>query len=128
MNRLLGTEETDAKELELALDMSIDGFNNTIMPMTSYDESTFPSFYLLVEGAVIECLRMAGICYSRNRLTYNDQGVVVTVNDKAPEYTGWIQGLVQDYFMRAQKLKQFLNLRNAWGGVSSEYATVSFWY
>jgi len=129
MNHLLGREEASADDIEMAIDMSVELFNLCEPPSPSgFTVDSHPSFYLLVHGAVIELLRGAGIHYSRNRLSYNDQGISVTVNDKAPEYTTWIQGLVTEYYRMAVKLKGYLNLKSAFGGVPSEFASTDFWY
>lgn len=129
MNRLLGTEETSPEELELMLDMSIDLFNIAApSSIGRYDVNNFPSLYLLIMGAIVCVMRSAGVVYSRNRLNYSDQGVTVTVNDKAPEYSNWIQGFLSDYFRITSDFKRKANLASIRGGIPSEYASVDFHY
>ena len=127
-NRLLGTEESDRDDIELALDLSVDNFNNAEVPKTSFALANFPSLRVLIYGAVIELLTMKGILYSRNRLNYSDGGIQVAVNDKAPEYTQWLNAMLRTNERLTANLKLSLNVANAWGGVPSEYATTDYWY
>lgn len=129
MNKLIGREEATQDEIELALDMSVDLFNDT-PPVTPgrYTFQTIPSGRLIIHGAVIELLTMSGLVFSRNKLTYNDQGVTVTVNDKAPEYSKWAEGLYSNYLRTAMKLKGTLNLQACRSGIPSEQSTTDWWY
>ena len=127
-NRLLGFEESDKDDIELAIDLSIDNFNNAEVPQTLFDLSSFPSLKILIYGAVIELLQMKGISYSRNRLNYSDGGVQVAINDKAPEYMNWARAMTATYDRLVVNKKISMNAESAWGGVPSEYATVDYWY
>lgn len=128
MNRLLGIEESDEDMMELAIDMSIDNFNNAETPTTSFGLSNFPSLKILIYGAVLEILQAKGILYSRNRLNYSDGGIQISVNDKAPEYMQWARAIQQTYDRLVMNKKMEINMSYAWGGVPSEYATVDYWY
>jgi len=129
MNRLIGKEESEDEEIELALDLSVDLFNDT-PPVTPgrYTFLTIPSTRLIIHGAVIELLTMAGLVFSRNEIKYSDQGVTVSVNDKAPEYSKWAEGLYAKYMQTAIKLKGALNLRGYRSGLPSELSTSDWWY
>lgn len=129
MNKLLGKVESDPEDIELALELSVEMFN-LVEPVTvnRYNLANHPSPYLIIHGAVIELLTMAGLCYTRNELKYSDQGISVSVNDKGPEYSKWAQGLIQDYYMKAKKLKGLLNLNACRGGIPSEFATCDWFY
>lgn len=128
MNRLLPGEESDKDKIELAIDLSVDNFNNAEWFSMGFELSNFPSLKILIFGAVIELLRMAGILYSRNRLNYSDGGIQVAINDKAPEYMQWAQAMERTYDRLVGNKRIALNAAACWGGVPSEYATVDYWY
>lgn len=128
MNRLLPGEESDKDTIELAVDLSIDNFNNAEGFQTGFSLATFPSLKILIYGAVIEILKMKGILYSRNRLNYTDGGVQVAINDKAPEYMQWATAMERTYDRLVVNKKIALNAAAAWGGVPSEYSSVDYWY
>lgn len=127
-NRLLGFEESDDDDLELAIDMSIDRFNNAEVPQTEFDLTNFPSLTILIYGAIIELLQMKGIWYSRNRLNYSNGGIQVAINDKAPEYMKWAGSIAQTYDRLTVNKKMSINIGAGWGGVPSEYSSTDYWY
>lgn len=128
MNRLLPGEESDDDAIELAIDLSIDNFNNAEVPTTYFNLSNFPSLKILIHGAVIELLQMKGILYSRNRLNYSDGGIQVAINDKAAEYMQWARAMQQTYDRLVMNKKMELNAAACWGGIASEYSTTDYWY
>lgn len=127
-NRLIGDEENERDTIELAIDMSIDRFNNAEVPRTGFDFSNFPSLVIMIYGAVLELLQMKGILYSRNRLNYSDGGIQVAINDKATEYMQWARAMQQTYDRLVMDKKKELNAAACWGGIASEYASVDYWY
>ena len=128
-NRLIRKREINPKAYELAVIMAIDDWNATA-PITNTTLATWPSLKLLIEGAAIQFLIMAGFIQSRNRLNYNAGGVSVQVSDKAQEYQSWIQWLVNDYETKKLNMKKFNNIESGMDGdgVNSEYNNLYGFY
>lgn len=125
-NRLIeGTEASDEK-IALAVRLYIDHFNNTPPVLRkTYGVEDFPSGLVLMQGAVIELLRMSGLIQSRNFLNFQDGGVSYTVNDKAQDYQGWIQNLMQTHREAAKQIKVAQNAEEGFGHIPSPEATYS---
>ena len=120
LNRLIRTEEGTDAQYELAIELTIDNYN-TVTPQTNYTTETFPSIFILLHGAAIELLHMAGIMQSRNRLNYSSGGVSIAVSDKAADYRAWIDLFVREYEKKVFEMKINKNIEAAYGGVHSEY-------
>ena len=126
LNRLIRQEECSETDRELAIMMSVGMYNETT-PISTMTLTTFPSLNFLIEGAVIQLLTMKGILHSRNRLNYSSGGLSIQVHDKAAEYQGWIQNIVNQYYTTVQNYKKQLNLESCYGSVGSEYHNLR-WY
>lgn len=127
MNRLLGRKEIDDDRLELAIIMTLSDWNTTTPVIGKHDIVSFPSLYLLLHGAAIQCLKMAGLYQSRNELTYNSGGSSFVRSNKTPYYQSWIQNFSSDYESKKMNLKLQNNIENAYGnGFASEYYLVGF--
>ncbi len=128
LNRLIRQEESDTDKLDLAILMAIDDWNITPPMLDVVDITTYPSLYLLLYGSAIQTLRSAGILQSRNQLEYSSGGITVRTFDKTQLYQSWIMQFVQEYEIKKNAMKKFLNIEGSWpGGVSSEYSTL-YWY
>ena len=132
LNRLIRTKELNPRSYELAIMMTIDDYNVTA-PITGLTLNTFPHLSLLLHGAAIEFLTMAGFIQSRNRLNYNAGGVQVVVSDKAQDYQAWITRFVQDYETKKLNAKKFNNIDTMMEqmdgeGLASEYSTIGGYY
>jgi hypothetical protein len=125
LNKLLDRKESSDSQLQMAIEDSLDDWNNTPPLLNVVTLDTHPSKRLLIRGAAIEVLTSAGILYSRNRLSYSDGGITVSVSDKAQEYSSWIGGFVNDYERKKTEHKKAINIAQAWGGVNSEYLTIN---
>jgi len=93
VNADTGEESSDSK-ISLALRKVVDRFNS--MPPIldiKYNVISFPAQSLLLDGAIVELLRMQGILASRNKLTFQDSNFQVSLGDKAQEYMAWAQQL-----------------------------------
>lgn len=123
LNRLIEGEETSTRLIEWALVDTVDKFN-TIPPLIgTFGVESFPSRYLLKQGACSQILKSAGILQSRNQLDYSAGGVTVAHSNKTPLYQSWIQMFDSEWHQMAKQLKVSLNIENAYGrGISSEYA------
>lgn len=122
LNELIeGKESSDGQLREAVLD-AIEDWNNTQPPLANVTIITHPSSRLLIRGAAIEILHSAGILQSRNRLDYNDGGIVVRDKDKAPDYQAWIGHLIRDYETKKINLKKSQNIALGFGSIPSEYS------
>ena len=128
-NRLLRTEESSNAKIHLAVAMVLSDWNGSDPNRRSYTSDNFPSTKLLIDGAVINLLRMAGIYNSRNKLSYSAGGLSVQLHDKGQEYMAWINSLKQEYEVSKISLLRKMNLSAALGsgagGVVSDYIMAS---
>ena len=119
-NRLIPDQELSDDKINLALDMALDEYNH-FPPFESRTFETFPSLILIIHGAVIQCLIMAGIVHQRNYLNFSDGGVNEVISDKGPAYQAWIQSLITSYQQGALSLKTSLNMERNFGVIPSPY-------
>jgi len=131
LNRLIRKKELEPKQYELAIHFAIDDYNITA-PVTQLTLANWPSLKLLIEGAAIQFLIMAGILQSRNRLNYSAGGVSISASDKAGEYQSWLNQLINDYELKKANLKKSQNISSMMDsgtGHHSEYNTLghSYW-
>ena len=127
LNRLIRQEETDADHLDLAINLAIDDYNITSPPLSFAYIDSFPSLYLLLHGAAIQTLKMAGILQSRNELNYSSGGVTVRTFDKTRNYQSWITMFMQDYERKKLNFKISQNIATSMGfGIHSEYNIINW--
>jgi hypothetical protein len=122
LNELIEGKESSNEQLRDALLDAIDDWNITQPPLAPVNIRTHPSQRLLIRGAAIEILFSAGILQDRNRLDYNDGGIVVRDKDKGPAYAAWIARLVNDYETKKINKKKTDNMNLAFGFIPSEYS------
>lgn len=128
LNRLIRQEESDDDKLDLCIRLAIDEYNITPPLLGTTSVANFPSIYLLIHGAAIQCLKSAGILHSRNQLEYSSGGITVRTFDKTQLYQSWIIQFYQDYERKKLDLKKAQNISGAWpAGVHSEYQQI-YWY
>lgn len=127
MNRLLLRKELDDDRHELAILLCLSDWNTTAPVIGKHDIVSFPSLYLLLHGAAIQCLKMAGLYQSRNELTYNSGGSSFVRANKTPYYQAWLANFSTDYESKKLQYKIQQNIEGAYGdGFSSEYMMVGF--
>ena len=122
-NKLIPDEELSDDKIRLALDLALDEYNNT-PPFESRTFETFPSLSIIVHGATIQALIMAGLVQSRNYLNFSDGGIQEVVSDKAAAFQSWIGNLVGRYREEALNLKTSLNMEQNFGVIPSPYGNV----
>lgn len=127
LNRLIRDYELGDEELRFAIDMTISDWNTTLPPLPKKTIETFPSLYLLMHGAAIQALTMAGIRQSRNELQYSSGGSSFVRSNKTALYQSWISMFKNDYEMKKRSYKVSQNVRRGYGEVFSEYDSLSFW-
>jgi hypothetical protein len=124
LNTLLDGKESNQLDINVAILMAIDDFNNTPPLIGNFKLVNFPSMALLVWGTVIQLLITSGILQSRNKLNYTDGGINVAVSDKADDYRAWIGNLASFYVNGKSNLKIARNIEGGFGGSRSEYSTI----
>jgi len=127
LNRLLGGKELDDEELRFSIDMAISDFNTTLPPTPAKSILNYPSLYLLMHGAAINALKMAGIRQSRNQLDYQSGGSSFSRSNKTGLYQSWLSLFVNEYEQKKRALKLSGNVNRGYGEVFSEYDYVGFW-
>lgn len=128
LNRLLRRKEISDKQMDLAIQLTISDWNTTTPRLGFVTLGSFPSFYLLIHGATLQMLKMAGIYQSRNELTYSSGGSSFIRANKTAYYQSWIQNLAADYEQKKLNLKIQSNVDTAMNGTGfhSEYQAVGY--
>lgn len=127
LNRLIRGKELDDEKLEFALVMTISDWNTTTPLIGTVNLGNFPSFYLLMHGGAIQCLKMSGLYQSRNEYTYTSGGSSVIRSNKTPYYQSWLQNFQSEYEAKKLNMKMQQNIQNAYGaGMSSEYDLIGY--
>lgn len=120
LNKLFDREFTDA-DIDLAIDLAIDDYNNTPPVLANVEYKDFPSLALLFKGVIIYLLQGKQLWYSRNRLPYMDGNISIDPYNKAPEYFQLISMLSQEYYNMKMQIKKTQNLENFYGEYKSSY-------
>lgn len=127
-NRLLRLEEESSDPaLEFALEMALDTYNTTILPLLSeVTFETFPSNTIMIRLAASNILEMVGILRTRNSLNYSDAGLAVNDTEKASDYRAWALQFKKEAMQAASLLKQVRNIESilSSGGIGSDYAWI----
>lgn len=127
LNRLLRRKEIDDKRLDMAIQLCISDWNTTTPKIGTVTVASFPSLYLLIHGAAIQCLKMAGLYQSRNELTYSSGGSSFVRANKTAYYQSWIQNFSAEYETKKLNLKMQQNIESAYGGgFHSEYWMIGY--
>lgn len=127
LNRLLRRKEIDDKRLDLAIQLVISDWNSTTPLIGRVNIGNFPSLYLLIHGAAIQCLKMAGLYQSRNELTYSSGGSSFVRSNKTAYYQSWIQNFSAEYETKKLNIKIQQNVETAYGGgFHSEYWLIGY--
>jgi hypothetical protein len=127
LNRLIRGYEIDEDRLELAILLTISDWNTTTPVIGKTTIGNFPSLYLLIHGAAIQCLKMAGLYQSRNELTYSSGGSSFVRSNKTPYYQSWIQNFASEYEAKKLNFKIQRNVEGGFGkGFGSEYDLIGY--
>lgn len=111
-NRVL--EDTD---LQKCIDISVDDFNGT--PPILYRQYTgddFPYKRLLLDGAVVEALKLTALKELRGEMQYSDGGVQSSIYYKNPQFSALRQEAEQKYEQDKVRRKKHLNIQACYGG------------
>jgi len=127
LNRLVRGKEIDDDRLDLAIELTISDWNTTTPVIGRVSIGSFPSLYLLLHGAAIQCLKMGGLWQTRNELTYNSGGSSFVRANKTPYYQSWIQNFSSEYEAKKLNYKIQRNVEGAYGtGFHSEYDLIGY--
>jgi len=130
-NLLLRGEESSDRMLVWATQDFLSDFNGT-PPFTGYSLPELLSRNLqnlCVRGTVITLLQSVMILHSRNHLPFNDGGLSVSINDKAPVIQSMLHLFQSAYEQNKRQVKTALNveqlLDSGPSGVHSDYFGLS---
>lgn len=127
MNRLLRRKEIDDDGLEFAINMALSDWNTTTPVLGHTTIGSYPSLYLLMHGAAIVCLKMAGMYQSRNELTYSSGGSSFVRANKTNYYQSWLANFASEYEAKKINFKIQRNISGAYGdGFFSEYSMIGY--
>jgi len=127
-NRLIEGVESNDKKLALALFMFVEHFNAMPPDLSQkFSLEDFPNKSLLIHGAAVEALQMAGIIQSRNFLNFNDAGVSFSVSDKAGEYQQWASTIAAEARQTAIETKVKINAEEGYDFLGSPDYIGTYW-
>lgn len=127
LNRLIRDYELGEEELRFCIDMAISDYNTTMPPTPRKTIETYPSLWLLMHGAAINALKMAGMEQSRNELNYQSGGSSFSRSNKTRHYQSWLSLFQNEYEQKKRALKIANNVKRGYGEVFSEYDYIGFW-
>ena len=130
LNRLLENEESNDRDLLMALLHCVEDINGT-PPVTDYPLVFLFQQHqrkLILEGAACNILESVIFHYSRNSLRFTDSGISVAVDDKADSFLRLYLNLKTEYEQKKLKFKQAANMESItvgdFVGFHSEYLTL----
>lgn len=127
LNRLIRGRELEDEHLEFAIQMCISDWNSTTPLVGKVNVGSFPSLYLLMHGAAIQAMKMAGIYQSRNELSYSSGGSSFSRSNKTSLYQSWISNFASDFEAKKIQYKISKNVQAGYGhGFNSEYDLVGY--
>ena len=128
LNTLDGAQEAADIDLYHYIQDALDEINYEYPPTTIIYKTIqkVPSWNVLKMGATLQYLTSKGILSARNTLTYRDGGgVTVQDMDRYGRYINYYNILVNKFLRGVSNMKLGANVDAAWGGVPSEYTTLS---
>ena len=119
-NRLLDREEFSSEQIDQAMKLTVMAFNE-LSPATQFPVQGFPHQYLLLIGTVYHLFFGGGILRSRNRLSYQTDGVAIDDESHAEVELSMSAQLRQEFQAMAKDKKIEANVNAGYGHVPSEY-------
>ena len=100
------------------LDWALAYFNETPPDVGQvYTLANFPKRKLLLDGAVVEALKLTALVELRGEMSYSDGGVQSTVYYKSPQFIALRQEAQQRFEAAVQSSKRALNINNCYGAL-----------
>lgn len=130
LNRLIRREESDDDHIRLAIIMALSEYDATDPVKHGYSVTSFPNVSMLINGAIVQILKMVGLLHARNKLSYSAGGLSINLFDKDGDYMRWIQMFLRDFETKSQKLQIQQNISEALddcpAGNHSQYVLAAF--
>lgn len=107
------------EDIQKCIDETVHDFNET--PPILYRKYTledFPFKKLLLDGSVVEALKLTVLKELRGEMQYNDGGIASSVYYKSPQFTALRQEYEQKYEIDKQRRKKHLNIEMCYGGTN----------
>lgn len=127
LNLLIRGEESTDRMIMWATGDFLSDFNGTT-PFTGYDLNELVQRNLqnlCIRGTVITLLQSVMLLHARNYLAFNDGGMSVSINDKAPIIQSMLSVLQAAYEQNKRQVKTALNIEQLLdsgpSGVHSDY-------
>ncbi len=125
LNVLLGEEESTDEKIEMCIYLAIEDYMSSDPCNIRYSPDNFPSFSLMLNGAIVWLLKSASILHARNKLNYSSGGLSVQLWGKDKDYMPWIQLMMSEYASAKLAMIRKINLSRALNqtpmGVHSDY-------
>lgn len=104
-------------DLQKCIDIMVDDFNE--MPPIVYRQYTvydFPFKRLLLDGAVVQAMKLTALKELRGEMQYTDGGISSSIYYKSPQFTALRQEYEQKYEQDKLRRKKHLNIQACYGG------------
>ena len=111
--------------IESAIEMAVSDFNALPPIGTNYSAANIPSISILFHGVLYYLMNSEAQRQLRNQVTYTAQGLSAPLDDKFQQYLHLAQFYKQLFESHASRLKQAINMSNAWGHISSPYVNIN---
>lgn len=121
---LEGEEQSDYDLITLAMKMAVSEFNG-IPPVSTFSVENFPNDSLLLHGTLYCLANSEAERQLRNQVTFNTQGGQASIDDKYQQYLSLATFYKALFDPKAQALKQYINVENAWGENYSPYIGIN---
>ena len=119
VNIPLYTKYLEDADLDNCIATSVDDFNGTPpMLYRQYTLEDFPFKKLLLDGAVLEAMKLTALKELRAEMQYSDGGQQSSVYYKSPQFTALRQEMEQKYEQDKLRRKRHLNIQACYGGAN----------
>ena len=119
-NKLLDKEEFTQEQIDQAMKFTVMAFNE-MSPMTKFTVENFPYQYVLLLGTIYHLFFGGGIGRSRNRLSYQTDGLNVDDEAHSDVELSLASNLLQQFMNQCKLIKIEINVDTGWGHMPSEY-------
>lgn len=125
-NYLIDGEEMSDTFINLCMDLAVEEFN-ALSPLTYYNNATFPSKAVILQGTLWKMYDGKSALLARNTMAYADGGLQIPIEERSELYANIAAKFGQQFKESAIRLKTNLNMESGWGSVSSDYSNFPLW-
>ena len=118
-NRVLEECEFSLAEIMDQIQFTVDEYNMTNFPQTTWSQADFPHSSQLLTGVVGHLLEMAALWYARNDVKLQAAGLSADDMGKAQIYMALSERYLKRWMQFVIPHKRNLNVRQGWGTVES---------